>query len=63
MQTIQEIVPGATAGDIQCALLSVNGNVAEAVEQLLPGYLNNCLDDHDFTNRLVQYFMYCTLYI
>ena len=63
MQTIQEIVPSATAGDIQCALLSVNGNVAEAVEQLLPGYLN-CLDDHDFTQTCtVLYVLYIILHL
>ena len=34
---IQEIVPDATTRDIQNALSSANGDVAEAVENLLPG--------------------------
>ncbi len=37
IEIIKEIVPGAAASDIHSTLLSVNGDVAEAVEQLLPG--------------------------
>lgn len=39
MQAIQEIIPDASMSDIQNALSSANGNVAEAVENLLPGEL------------------------
>ncbi|CAB4003281.1 hypothetical protein AC249_AIPGENE28214 [Paramuricea clavata] len=36
LQTIQEILPSASASDIESALLYVNGDVAEAVQHLLP---------------------------
>ena len=40
VQAVQEVVPSASDREIQCALSSVNGDVAEAVEQLLPGTIN-----------------------
>ncbi|CAB3991435.1 PREDICTED: uncharacterized protein LOC107356592 [Paramuricea clavata] len=36
LQTIQEILPSASASDIESALSYVNGDVAEAVQHLLP---------------------------
>lgn len=41
IQTIQEIVPDATTNDIQSALSLSNGDVAGAVENLLPDTTSN----------------------